>query len=241
MLAGNANAQKAKPDTLMSLPLFYASGGFDLVGGDIAKQFTNNFEIGGGFLYKTKSNWLFGADFNFIFNDSVKYLPIQGILTREGFLIGEDGLYTNLRITERGYKLPVFKAGKIFSAPIGRASVNSGLYLMGGLGFLQHRIHYEDVSRTASQLRGNYKKGYDHLTNGLALTENIGYMFLDKNRRINFFVCLEFTQAFTKNRRDYNFDLRGPDHSQKTDLLYGIKLGWIFPAYKKIPQEYYYD
>lgn len=225
----------------MSLPLFYASAGFDLIGGDMAKQFGNNFEIGGGFLYKTQSNWLFGVDFNYIFSDSVKYLPIESILTQDGFLIGEDGLYANLRITERGIKLPVFKAGKIFSAPFGRASVNSGFYVMGGVGLLQHKIHYEDVGRTASQLRDDYKKGYDHLTNGLALTENFGYMYLDKKRRINFFVCLEFTQGFTKNRRDYNFDLMGPDTSQKTDLLYGIKLGWIFPAYKKVVQEYYYD
>ena len=66
-------------------------------------------------------------------------------------------------------------------------------------------------------------------------------MYLDKKRRINFFVNLEFTQGFTKNRRDYNFDLMGPDNSQKTDLFYGIKVGWIFPAYKKVVQEYYYD
>src|SRR5688572_26799444 len=125
--------------------------------------------------------------------------------------------------------------------PIAKASVNSGVYVLAGAGFMQHKIHYEDVSRTASQLRGDYKKGYDRLTNGLALTQNLGYMYLAERRNINFFVQLEITEGFTQNRRDYNFDLMGPDNQKRLDLLYGIKLGWIFPVYKKLPQEFYYN
>ena len=225
----------------MNLPLIYSGAGFNLTGGDIAKRVGHNFEVGGGALYKTKTNWLFGLDLNYLYSENVKDLPIQHILTDDGFLIGDDGLYVNLRISQRGIKLPVFKAGKVFSAPFARASVNSGIYVMGGAGFIQHKVHYEDVSRTAAQLRGDYRKGYDHLTNGLALTQNVGYLYLDQKRRINFFINLEITEGFTKNRRSYNFDLMGPDTSNKFDLLYGIKLGWIFPAYKKLPQEYYYN
>jgi hypothetical protein len=66
-------------------------------------------------------------------------------------------------------------------------------------------------------------------------------MYLDKNRRINFFVNLEFTQAFTQSRREFNFNEMRKDNTRRTDLLYGLKIGWIFPVYKKLPQEFYYD
>ncbi len=234
-------AQKTTSDTLMNIPLFFAGGGYDFSGGDMAKRFGNNFEVGGGFLYKTKTNWLVGLEMNYLFGNTVKELPISLILTSEEQVIGEDGLYSNIRISERGSKLPIFKAGKLFSAPFGNASVNSGWYALGGVGFIQHKISYEDVSRNTPQIRDEYKKGYDRLTNGLALTQNLGYMYLDKKRRINYYVNLEFTQAFTRNRRSYNFDLMGPDNRNRLDLLYGIKVGWIFAAYKKLPQEFYYD
>lgn len=225
----------------MNIPMIYATAGFDLSGGDMAKRYGNNFEAGGGFLFKTKSNWLFGLELTYLFGDKVKENAISNLTTSEGYLIGEDGIYADVRITERGTKLPMFKAGKLFSRPFGRAGVNSGIFVLGGVGLLQHKINYEDVSNTATQLRDEYKKGYDRLTNGLALTQNIGYLFLDSKRRINFFAALEFTEGFTKNRRDYNFNQMHQDNKARFDLLMGVKLGWIFPVYKKLPQEYYYQ
>jgi hypothetical protein len=225
----------------MNIPLIYACAGFDLSGGDMAKRFGSNYEAGAGFMFKTKTNWLFGFEATYLFGDRIKENPLNEILTEEGFLIGEDGLYADVRVTERGTKLPVFKAGRLFPSKWGkRASVNSGWFALGGIGFLQHKINYEDVSNTAPQVRDEYKKGYDRLTNGLALTQNFGYMYLDVRRRINFFMELEFTEGFTKNRRDFNFNQMQKDTKNRFDLLAGVKIGWIFPAYKKLPQEYYY-
>ena len=51
-----------------------------------------------------------------------------------------------------------------------------------------------------------YKKGYDRLTNGPAITEGISYLHCGSKRLINFSLGLECTQGFTQNRRDYNFD-----------------------------------
>ncbi|KAA9341015.1 hypothetical protein [Adhaeribacter soli] len=237
----SAKAQTARKDSLMPVPMIYATGGFDLSGADMAQRFGNNFEAGGGFLFKTKTNWLFGLELTYLFGNEVKENALSNITTKEGYLIGEDGIYADVRITERGTKLPMFKAGKLFSAPFGRASVNSGFFVLGGIGLLQHKINYEDVSNTAPQVRKEYQKGYDRLTNGLALTQNIGYLFLDRNRRINFFAALEVTEGFTRSRRDYDFNQMQKDTRNRFDLLAGIKLGWIFPVYKKLPQEYYYQ
>lgn len=237
----SAVAQSRPTDSLMHVPMFYAAGGYDIAAGDMTTRFGNNFEIGGGFMFKTKKNWIYALDCSFLTGSTVKENPLDSLLTREGMLIGEDGLNADVRISERGIKLPVFKAGRVISMPIGKASVNSGLMLMLGVGMLQHKINYEDVSGSVPQIRGEYKKGYDRLTNGLALTQNIGYLYLNRKNHANFFLTLEFTQAFTKSRREFNFNTRQKDTSERVDLLFGLKAGWIFPVYKKRPDDYYYN
>jgi hypothetical protein len=234
-------AQSRPADSLMHVPMIYAAGGYDLAGADMKTRFGSNFELGAGAMFKTKNNWIFGLDFSFITGSRINENPLDSILTHDGMLIGEEGLNADVRISERGIKLPVFKAGRVISMPIGKASVNSGLLFMVGVGLLQHKINFEDVSGSAPQLRGEYKKGYDRLTNGLALTQNIGYLYLTRKKHVNCFVNLEFTQAFTKSRREFNFNVRQKDTSNRLDLLYGLKAGWIFPIYKKKPEEFYYN
>src|SRR5690606_12371567 len=137
----------------------YAAAGYDISGGDMAKRFGNNYEVGGGFIFKTKKNWLFAVDLSYMFGETIKENPLQPLLTKDGLLIGEDGLDADVRVTQRGTKIPVFKAGKLFSAPVGNASVNSGFFFMAGAGLLQHKINYEDVTRSLPQIRGEYQKG----------------------------------------------------------------------------------
>jgi hypothetical protein len=81
------------------------------------------------------------------------------------------------------------------------------------------------------QLTGNYKKGYDRLTNGLAINEFIGYQMLSTNKRVNFYFGFEFTQGFTQSRRDFDFDTRSADTQKRFDSLMGIRAGWILPFY----------
>ena len=117
---------------------------------------------------------------------------------------------------------------------------NSGLLLMGGLGFLQHRIRIENLDNRVPNLNDDYVKGYDRLSNGFAAHQFIGYMHLSNSRRLNFYVGFELNQAWTQNRRGYNFDKQQVDKEKRLDLLYGIKVGWILPLYPKGAQKYFY-
>lgn len=110
-----------------------------------------------------------------------------------------------------------------------------------GAGFLEHKIRIDVDKDDVPELSGDYLKGYDRLTNGLALTEFIGYMHCGNNRLINFIFGFELTQAFTQNRRDFNFDQMKKDDNKRLDLLYGIKLGWFFPLYRHAATSYYYN
>src|SRR5688572_23891874 len=100
-------------------------------------------------------------------------------------------------------------------------------------GFIQHKIRIETIGNAVPELRHDYKKGYDHLTNGWHLSEFIGYTYFSNRQLVNFYGGFELTQGFTANRRDYNFDNLGNSDKNRLDLLYGFKLGWILPLYKK--------
>ena len=88
---------------------------------------------------------------------------------------------------------------------------------------------------------GDYAKGYDRLTDGISTNEFIGYMYIGNKRLLTFYAGFDFTQAWTRDRRGYNFDLHGPDNTKRFDMLSGIKVGWIIPIYRIAPDKYYYQ
>ena len=61
---------------------------------------------------------------------------------------------------------------------------------------------------------------------------------------INFYVAFELSQVWSRSTRDYIIDdylnLRGPDDNHYFDLLYTLKLCWMFPLKGKTVREYYY-
>jgi len=108
----------------------------------------------------------------FIFGSTIKYDSLFHLIKTSGdYIIDGDGMYADVRTYQRGYTL-MGKAGKIFS--IFNDNPNSGLLVMIGGGFMQHKIRIENPGNTVPQLKGDYKKGYDKLTNGPALSQFIG-------------------------------------------------------------------
>jgi hypothetical protein len=185
-----------------------------------------------------KSNFFFGANVGFIFGDRVNEDGLfEGLSTSNGEIIGLDGLYAEVRVFERGYHLSA-QFGKIFS--FGSPNPNSGILVSAGPGFIQHKIRIEAVGNTVPALRDDYLKGYDRLTNGIELNEFVGFVLFGNKQLLNFYAGFEFIQAFTANRRDYNFNAPEEDGAEKVDLMYGFRIGWILPLYKKKPAEFYY-
>lgn len=234
-----AYSQVSIKDSTIFTSMFYATYSYQLPGGDLAKRFGNNSAVGGGFQVKLKSNWLIGAEYNYLFGNKVKddLSIFSNISTSDGFIIDSRGEYTELILSETGYQISL-KAGKIL--PVFGPNKNSGILLTLQPGFLQHKIKILNPESAAPQINGSYKKGYDEMSNGFSLTEFVGYMYMGNNRLISFYAGFEFTQAFTKNRRPYNFNTMRRDLSQKYDFLYGIRVGWLIPLYKRAPKGYYY-
>ncbi|MEJ5266431.1 MAG: hypothetical protein WHW07_01320 [Bacteroidales bacterium] len=212
---------------------------FHLPAGDLANRFGFSSMIGAGVNFKHKSNFMIGGECSYLFGPIVKGWEsiLEGIMTQSGNIINRYGEYGTIALSERGFYAGV-KTGYLFN--IFNPNPNSGIFFNLSSGILQHKIHIENKDNNTPPVLGDYKKGYDRLSNGLAFKEFIGYQYLDNKRMINFYFGLEFYQAFTKNRRDYNFDTMSRDDNLYKDYLFGIRAGWILPLYKRSPQKFYY-
>ncbi|GJM31306.1 MAG: hypothetical protein DHS20C18_03070 [Saprospiraceae bacterium] len=224
--AGQSNYVANKGNAL----LVNFSFGAQMPGGDIKPRFGNNSNLGLGLEFLTdESNWIFGLEGYYIFGSQVKQDVLSTLRTPEGYIIGNDRNIANIQLRERGLYMGAL-IGKII--PFSETKKRSGLRLTVGMGLLQHKIRIQDdPDRSVPQLLDDYKKGYDRLSNGLALNEFIGYQRLSENKRINFYAGIELTQGFTKNRRDFNFDTEAKDDANRLDFLFGFRIGWVLPFY----------
>ncbi len=235
----SANAQVSIKDSTVAAPMFQINYGMHIPGGDYADRFGWGQNVGLNFYYKTSSNWLWGANFTYLFGNQVKNEAdiLSNIYTSDTSIIDGNGAYAEIHLYERGYYVAIM-GGKLF--PIFGPNNNSGLTIMGGVNFLQHKIRIENPENVAHQLSSEYLKGYDQLSNGIGITESIGYTHLGNNRVTSFTIGFEFTQSWTQCRRDYDFVTMQKIDDQRLDLTYSLKFGWILPLYKRSASNFYY-
>jgi hypothetical protein len=235
-----SKSQHSVSDTSLFIPMLFVSYTYQIPGHDMKTRFGNNSNVGGTFQVKLRNNWIFGADFNYLFGNKIngKDSLFKAISTKEGYIINNNGEYADVFCYERGFYTSV-RFGKLF--PIWSPNPNSGPLLIGSVGLLQHKIRIENPGNNTPQISKDYRKGYDKLTNGIGISEFIGYMYMGNRRLVSFIAGFEFTQAFTQSRRSYDFNLHSYDSQKRLDLLWGFKIGWIIPFYKRAPEGYYYN
>jgi len=131
--------------------------------------------------------------------------------------LGERGSFLGLSV---GKVIPLSKKYK------------SGLKLSFSGGIFEHHIRLLDDERSFPQLDLEYGKGYDRLSRGLGIKEFIGWQYLSDNKRVNFYMGLEFTQGFTSGVREYDFDRAALSSKEsRFDGTIGLRIGWILPFY----------
>lgn len=236
----NVNAQKTI-DSAITFPMFSASFMVQFPGGDMAERFGVNTNIGGSFMLKLKNNLFLDINANYIFGSELKGDAnhiFDSIATDNGEVINKYGEYAKIRTFERGYFIGG-RAGMVL--PFFQPNPNSGPLVLLGAGLLQHKIRIENDGNNTPQIIGDYKLGYDKMSMGICATEFIGYVYFSKNQFINFFAGVELYQGFTQSRRSFDYLLMKKDTKQRLDLLYSIKVGWIVPIYKRMPEKFYYN
>jgi len=232
-------SQVSVKDSAISSSFIYFTYAYQFPGGDVTRLFGSNSTIGGGFMFKTKSNWIIGVEGNYLFGGTVKNQDsiLKNISTPDGFVIDANGYYADIFFSERGYTLYA-KVGKLF--PVLSPNPNSGITIYAGAGYYSSKIRIHNPENTAPQVYGDYKKGYDRLNSGFALSASAGYQYMSNTRILNAYLGFEFSQTWTSFRRDRNFDTGLKDNSKFSSQYYGIKFKWLIPLYKRTPREYYF-
>lgn len=227
-----------KQDSAVLNVLFKASYAYQIPSMDLAKRFGNNSNICSEGEIKFASNFTLGVKGTFIFGKQVREDSIlRGIATSQGYHIDKGGELATVYNDERGFTV-MATLGKIF--PVFKSNANSGPCIQVGAGMLRHKIRYDWRQSDLPQLSKELLKGYDRLTFGPAIEVFAGYMYLSKNRLINFYGGIEYVTAWTKNRRGYNYDTMQYDTALRRDALLGIRAGWVLPVYRKEKKEFFY-
>ena len=196
-LTGQANL-KDSALFITSIKVSYAP---QFPSGDMVKRFGFNSNLGFHVDVKTKKSFLFGIEGNFIFGNKVKEDVLSILRTSDSAIIDQNGNYAVVLTLERGLIINGY-AGFLWTkfSP----NPNSGILFKVGMGFMQHKIRIEHNKNSLPALEGELVKGYDRLTNGLNISQFIGYQLLSNSKLINFFAGFEFVQGFTQSRRDWN-------------------------------------
>ncbi|MEX2379908.1 MAG: hypothetical protein WD530_04155 [Vicingaceae bacterium] len=232
------DSKKNEKSQAEGIPFIRFQYNYAAASGDLENRYGNIHGVGGAFGYKTKSNWEFEIEGNYLFSRDVK---VQGLLNdiinNAGDVTDSDGELVKLIYEHRGLAFYA-SVGKVFN--LLSPNPNSGVFIQAGVGYLQHKIKIDYRDGTVYQLSDEMVKGYDRLHSGIAFRQFVGYQYFGKSNLVNFYAGFEFNQALTYNRRQYNYDTRAYDQEQKFDIMSGFKVGWIIPFRSRETEEFYY-
>ena len=206
--------------------------------GDLANSFGNNSAVGASYFFERSNNLIFGIESSYLFGNNVKDPNIfDNISNSSGAITGSNGYYANINIMQRGFDAYIFTgyAFHFFENNL------SGLYVSQGLGYLQHQIFIDTKNQDIPQLNEEMKKGYDRFSNGFSTRFSIDYKYYHKNERFQISSGVNYTMAYTKNIREYDF--ANNDYyadERKWDKLLGVKIEVIIPIQRKNKEEFHY-
>lgn len=197
-------------------------------------------------LYKYKSNWLVTLDLNLWFGDDNlrnRTDRMGSVYTRDSMVVGSNGTDAVVTCFNRGMSVMVGMGKIIPLNPV--KNPNSGIMARLSGGYMRQQTIFMTNREKAPQLTGDYALLYDHQRHGLILNQSVGYWFMStKANLLNCYAEIGVTECWSRSTRDYVLDnligLHGPDNNRYFDLIYTIKLCWMFPLKGKTAHDYYF-
>lgn len=241
LLANFVIAQRNVKDSIIGTPWIGVQYGANWTSGDLADRygFMNHVGILAG--YKTKKNWFWGLESNFMFGNDVRMTGLfDHLIDSQGTITDVNGDIGLVLVYARGLNVNL-AIGKVF--PVLSPNKNSGIFVHAGVGYLAHKMRVETQEQVIPQLELDYKKGYDRFTAGPNAHQFLGYAFMSNAGFMNFYGGFYIQEGFTQNKRTIFFDQPTIPVSSETrlDIQYGVKVGWFIPFYKRQPKEFYYN
>lgn len=240
ILVANSISAQDKKETFLDIGMKNLSFGYgvEFPFADLNERYGRYLKFTLGAERLTKSNWIYGYEFSYMFGNNIKEDPLTNLRLPNGEILGADNAYADVFLRGRGL-FTGLNIGKLI--PLNEKS-RSGLRITGAAGILLNYIRIKDEASSVPQIEGDYLKGYDRLTRGFALREFVGYQHVSENKRVNYYIGIEFTQGFTTSVRDVNFDTgQLASKERRFDGIIGLKAAWILPFHDDyVDEEVFY-
>ncbi|MBX2815700.1 MAG: hypothetical protein KTR24_06875 [Saprospiraceae bacterium] len=231
-LSGDLRAQDSSSHQML-LQLSYGAA---MPMGLMANRFGIGFRWGASAMGLSPRGFTYGAGYTFMFGPTVKEDVVAPLRGPEGFIIGNDMEFASLFLRMRARYI-FGQGGYFLDKPSARA--RRGLILGIGGGYFSHRIRFVDDFDSVVQLSSDAKKGYDRLTGGPAIHQQLGYQHLGHDGLLNFSASITLVEAFTRSLRRFNYDTGLPDSQSRLDLLMDIQVSWLIPIGASNKPTYY--
>lgn len=240
LITYSLSAQKGIKDSSIFVPAVIFNYSYQMpLSGAIDEFYGDNHSVGAEFSFKLKNNLMLGLNFGYMFSENINNSSsyFTDIINSKGYVTDGNGEYAEVYLYQRGYNFQLTTGYQFgFWSP----NPNSGIFVQLAAGFMEYKTRIENDGKTANAVNGEYAKMYDRLRNGFMTSQMLGYRYLGSKNLTNFYGAIEFSQAWTDSRRNYNADLIPEQEGEKLDLLISLKLGWIIPFYGRTPKDYYY-
>jgi hypothetical protein len=106
-----------------------------------------------------------------------------------------------------------------------------------GLGIMEHHLSIKTLDGTSAYLSKNNLKGYDQLSLGPTIKQQLRFNHFGTKRRVNCYVELFCEEAFLQNLRKYNYFNNSVDTKNHFNFTAGIQFGWMIPFLNSDPEE----
>ncbi len=214
------------PAPAIVVDVAYAAG---LPLADFAETYNYALNLGLRVNYLTPRNWLFAAQADYYFAEQIRIDAVSNLREENGFIIDRQGALADVKQGMRGFYLHA-GAGKIIPFNKKR-NPRFGLEFRLHAGYFQHWIRLKFGGEDLVQLAGDYRQGYDRKSSGFGLQQYLGLRYMSSNRLLNLSFGIEAMEAFTRNRRYWNYDERRADNGLKIDILSSARFTLSIPFY----------
>jgi hypothetical protein len=233
-----------KKDEEKSWILMHVAATYSVNAGDWADRYPAYTALPLRLEYYHKNKYTLGADFSFYLGSQVNSAGIFPDMTdADGSLRDNNGYPAVIRYYMRGWSSRAY-ALKIIPLNYNAAKeARWSLQLGGGVGYTRHYTKFNFDLDMVPQLEEEYLGGYDRLTAGTQIFEQIRFQYLN-NSLVSLSAGFEFLQGFTKHQRAYDFTTRSPQNQGYFDLGIGAFIGVIIPiklGQTSASEEYYID
>lgn len=212
--------------------------GVQVPAGALAQRFGVSNSVGLSAYRLDSHGWRWGAHYRFQTGADVREPGLlDNLRDPNGYLIDNEGRIALVTAQQRGTLL--FLTGDRL-LPTGFLPSGSALFVGLGLGFWEHRIHFQNRGNRMTQLEEPHIKGYDRLTGGAVAIPRAGVVHDAPNGLVRFECGVEFAMGRLQPNRAWNTDTMSADQGPRKDGNFGLFAAWILRLQARSTEVDYY-